>query len=151
MPGFSFDLSRFTDDDACWKFLEAAQWPKGPVCPNCDSVGDATPWKPRPHYWQCFYKGCGKQFHAAYGTPMEGTHLPMRKWFEAIYLHAIAPKISTVELGHRLNVGQKTAWLMAKRLHQNGFLDSELARSIVAVIERQRPTAATRKNAGKHS
>jgi|SRR5665213_1929472 len=150
MSGFSFDLSRFADDDVCWTYLEEYLWPNGPICPACGSVGDATRWKPRPHHWQCYYrrrggKPCGKQFHAAYGTPMQGSHLPKRKWFEAIFLLSTSPGLSTVALGRRLDVGQKTAWLVARRLRQNSFLERDLASDIVAVVEGRSPTARSSK------
>jgi hypothetical protein len=41
MSLFSFNL-RFPDDDACWAFLESTLWPNGPVCPRCESVGNAA-------------------------------------------------------------------------------------------------------------
>jgi ribosomal protein L37AE/L43A len=104
-------LKRFPDDDACWAHLEAVRWPAGPACPKCGTVGNAQPQKSRPHYWQC--RGCRAVFTAAMGTPLEGTHLPMRSWFTALHLLAVSSKgISSVKLGEHLGIGQKTAWFV---------------------------------------
>jgi hypothetical protein len=59
-------LKQFPDDDAGWPHLERVRWPDGPVCPKCGIV--------------------------AMGTPLEGTHLPMRTWFTALYLLAVSSK-----------------------------------------------------------
>jgi transposase-like protein len=123
---------RFPDDNACWTYLEQTLWPQGPVCPKCDSVGDATRWKPRPHRWQC---RCGAQFHVAQGTAIEGTHLPMQSWFLAIHLLATTPGLSSVELARQLHVRQKTAWSMRRRIRQMQAEHGHLVRGIVAAAE----------------
>lgn len=51
------------------------------------------------------------------GTPLEGTHLPMRVWFTALYLVAASGKgISSVKLAEHLGIGQKTAWFLGQRI-----------------------------------
>ena len=53
------------------------------------------------------------------GTPLEGTHLPMRAWFTALYLVAASSKgISSVKLGEHLGIGQKTAWFLGQRIRR---------------------------------
>jgi transposase-like protein len=140
---FSFNL-RFPDDNACWTFLEDSLWPNGPACPRCESVGDAAPWKPRPHRWQC--RACGAQFHVAQETPIAHSHLPMQLWFVAIYLVATSPRISSVELARNLDVGQKTAWSVRQRIDRLMVEDGGLLRRIVGAdgFYRGRRRAAAR-------
>jgi hypothetical protein len=53
------------------------------------------------------------------GTIVASTHLPLRLWFRAIY-HLTQTKqgISSIELGHRLEVTQTTAWKVKHKLKQ---------------------------------
>ena len=103
-------LKQFPDDEACWAHLEALRWPSGPVCPKCGSIDNAHK-VGRAHYLQC--NPCGAKFKVTHGTALEGTHLPMRSWFTALYLIAASSKgISSVKLGKHLGVGQKTAWFL---------------------------------------
>lgn len=109
-------LKRFPDDEACWAHLEALRWPSGPVCPKCGSIDNAHK-VGRAHYLQC--NPCGAKFKATHGTALEGTHLPMRSWFTALYLVAASSKgISSVKLGEHLGIGQKTAWFLGQRIRR---------------------------------
>jgi transposase-like protein len=115
MPLLSF-LERFPDDASCWAHLEAVRWPDGPICPKCGSVNDAH-LVGRAHYRRC--NACRAKFKVTHGTPFEGTHLPMRTWFMALYLTAAASKsLSSVKLAEHLGVGQKTAWLLGPRIRR---------------------------------
>lgn len=108
-------LKRFPDDDACWAHLEATRWPEGPVCPRCGSHRSHK--AGRPHYLRC--TECRAKFTAAHGTPIKGTHLPLRVWFTAMYLVAASSKgISSVKLGEQLDVTQKTAWFLGHRIRR---------------------------------
>lgn len=127
-------LARFPDDAACLVHLEAVRWPDGPACPRCGAVGDAPTWKTRPRYRQC--RQCRKLFTVLMGTPLEGTHLPLRVWFTALYLTAASSKgISSVKLGEHLGVGQKTAWFLAQRIRRMMEADDALLSGIVEADE----------------
>ena len=115
MSMLRFDLA-FPDQDTCWRLLERVRWPNGPVCDNsrCGSVGDAAPWRPRPHHWQC--SRCGRQFNARLKTPLAGSHLPLRTWFQAIHFLHAQPYLSSPRLGRLIEVGQKTALSVKRRV-----------------------------------
>jgi transposase-like protein len=125
-------LKRFPDDDSCWTHLESVRWPKGPVCPACGSkrshlIG-------RPHYRRC--TECHKHYTAAFGTPFEGTHLPLRVWFTAMYLIATSSKgISSVKLGEQLDITQKSAWFLGQRIRRMMEDRDGLLRGIVEADE----------------
>jgi transposase-like protein len=109
-------LEQFPDDEACWAHLESLRWPDGPVCTHCGSVANARKMG-RPHYLNC--NACGGKFKVTHGTPLEGTHLPLRSWFTALYLVAASSKgLSSVKLGEHLGVGQKTAWFLGQRIRR---------------------------------
>lgn len=122
-------LNKFPDDDACWRHLEQVRWPDGPVCAKCGNVGPTMACG-RKHYRQC--KTCNAKFTAAFGTPLEGTHLPMRTWFTALHLLAVSSKgLSSVALGRHLGVGQKTAWFLGRRIRAMMEDNKRLLRAIV--------------------
>jgi hypothetical protein len=48
---------------------------------------------------------------------LKGSKVELKKWFQAAYELSISKKgISSVELGERLGVSQKTAWFINHRL-----------------------------------
>ena len=75
-------LDRYNTDDRCRDALEAIRWPSGVACLRCGdtSVSEIT----TRHVWAC--GGCGYRFSVTAGTIMHRSHLPLRKWFLAIYL-----------------------------------------------------------------
>lgn len=143
MSSFSF-LLRFPDDESCWSFLECLLWPRGPVCPKCGSVGDAAPWKPRPHRWQC--RRCGNQFHVAQQTALLKSRVPMHRWFNVISLMAECPRISASELARQLGLRQKTAGSMRRRIIKRLMIEDAglLEKIIEAAAGTQYSTEAPR-------
>ena len=70
------------------------------------------------------------------GTPLEGTHLPMRTWFTGLSLLAVSSKgLSSVALGRHLGIGQKTAWFLGHRIRAMMADDTGLLRGIVEADE----------------
>ncbi len=50
---------------------------------------------------------------------MQGSHLPLLTWAQAIYLVASSSKgISAVKLGEMLGVSYKTAWFLGHRIRE---------------------------------
>src|SRR5215472_1261984 len=126
-------LKQFPDDDACWSHLERVRWVDGPICPKCGNLGPTRKCG-RAHYHLC--KACNAKFTVAMGTPLEGTHLPMRTWFTALYLLAVSSKgLSSVALGRHLGIGQKTAWFLGHRIRAMMADDTGLLRGIVEADE----------------
>lgn len=103
---------RFSDEAACREFLEQVRWPHGVECPRCGAVGRASRLRTRLGNWTCLE--CKKsQFTVTCGTPLHRTHLPLTKWFLAIWLIATSSKgVSGKKLSEWLKVDYKTAWFM---------------------------------------
>jgi transposase-like protein len=126
-------LARFPDDDACWAHLESVRWPDGPICAKCGVIDNAHK-VGRSHYLRC--NACRGKFTVAMGTPLEGTHLPMRVWFTALYLVTASSKgVSAVKLGEHLGIGQKTAWFLGQRIRRMMEDKGGLLTGIVEVDE----------------
>ena len=81
---FSQFIKRFPNEEACFEYLYKVKWPNGFVCPVCG----------HQHYYaingyrrfQC--AKCRHQTSLTANTVMHRSHLPLHKWFWAIYLVA---------------------------------------------------------------
>jgi transposase-like protein len=103
----------FKTDQECRDYLEQLRWNGKRTCPHC---GCAKTYK----YKSGKIFKCGKcrmQFSVTKGTIFESSHVPLRKWFFAMYLMTSHKKgISSCQLARDIGVTQKTAWFMAHRI-----------------------------------
>ena len=119
---FSQMLEVLNTETKCREFLETLRWNNEPVCPHCGSSN-------KEHY-ELMVKGefkglrkckdCRERFTVTVKTMFEGSHVPLKKWFIAIYLFSAHKKgISSHQLARDLGVTQKTAWFILGRLREN--------------------------------
>ena len=67
--------------------------------------------------WDC--NSCRYQFSVTAGTIMHRSHLPLRKWFLAIYLMCESKKgVSANQLKRTLGVAYQTAWHLCHRIRE---------------------------------
>jgi Transposase zinc-ribbon domain len=108
---------RFSDEEACAKYLFAARWPQGFVCPGC---GTRKAWElqTKPWTWEC--ASCGRQTSVTAGTIMHHSKLPLTTWFWAAYLMATHSNgISALQLQRQLGLGSyRSAWLLCGKLRR---------------------------------
>lgn len=108
-------IDRFGDDEKCREYLEALRWPSGVACPRCGDTS-VSEIHDRGQY-DC--NSCRYQFSVTAGTIMHGSHLPLRKWFLAIYLMCESKKgVSANQLKRTLGVAYKTAWHLCHRIRE---------------------------------
>ena len=125
-------LDRCADEDACRKHLEALRWPSGVACTRCGDM-DVSPIKGRGQ-WHCI--GCGYHFSVKSGTIMHDSHLPLRKWFAAIYLLCQSKKgMSAHQLHRTIGVAYRTAWYLCHRIREAMGNDPLTGPTLVGVIE----------------
>ncbi|MBI4337397.1 MAG: IS1595 family transposase [Chloroflexi bacterium] len=116
------EVLRWTDEQ-CREFLEAMRWPDGPRCPKC---GATEPYRmtrksQTKNTVQKLYKcrACHKQFTATVGTIFEDSHIPLSRWFAAIYLMCASKKgMSAHQLHRELDITYKSAWFMCHRIRE---------------------------------
>lgn len=108
-------LKRFPNEKACAEYLYNVKWPEGFVCPVCGHRhGYALS---RPGRYQCAKCRCQTSLTA--NTVMHRTHLPLTKWFWAIYLVACDKRgISALTLAGRISVSYETAWYLLCRIRK---------------------------------
>lgn len=122
-------------EEKCYEMLRRARWPDGHVrCPYCGGTDIAGPWRSAHalggYRYRC--RGCGRRFNDRTGTVFEGSKLPLRAWFLAIYL--VQLNHSTAEIARELPCDYHTAhrivWLIREREMQ-----IEEGRQLQGVIE----------------
>lgn len=109
-------LKAFPNEAACARHLERLRWPAGIVCPHCARSAKIYRVQ-RGHGYKC--GECKKLFSVRKGTLFEESRLPLRKWFAAAWLvTSCEAGISSHRLACELDITQKTAWAMLRRLRE---------------------------------
>jgi transposase-like protein len=104
------------NESACRNYLAVLRWPKGVECPRCQTKTTVSEISTRGVY-DC--DSCRYQFSVTAGTIFNDTHLPLWKWFLAIYLMCEGKKgISANQLGRSIKVSYKTAWYLCHRIRK---------------------------------
>ena len=126
-------IDRYNCDEKCREVLEDLRWPQGVACIRCGSqnVLDLA----KHNRWQC--RDCSYQFSVMSGTIMHDSHLPLRKWFLAIYLMCESKKgISANQMMRTLGIGSyRTAWYLCHRIRAAMGNDPFDGPTLVGIVE----------------
>jgi transposase-like protein len=108
-------IERYGDDKKCRKYLEALKWAEGMICPRCSGKTISRIYE--RDQFDC--DDCRYQFSVTAGCIFDGTHLPLWKWFLAVYLILESKKaISANQLKRSLAISYKTAWYLCHRIRR---------------------------------
>ena len=111
----------FHDEEEARKWLEARVWPKGPVCPHCKAVDQATLMKGKSHragLYQC--NDCREPFTVTVGTLYERSKVPLNKWLAATHLMMASKKgMSALQISRMLDLPYKTTWFLCHRIRES--------------------------------
>jgi transposase-like protein/IS1 family transposase len=106
-------MENFHSEEKCRQRLAELRWPNGVKCPRCD--GDKYAYDSKRYVYDCY--SCGYQFTLISNTMLHDTHLPLNKWFIAVYMMCESKKgISANQLKRTLDVSYKTAWYLCHRI-----------------------------------
>jgi transposase-like protein len=106
-------IEDFGSEQKCRTYLEGLRWPDGVRCPKCGS--DKISRIVKRNQFDC--DACRYQFSVTAGTIFHDSHLPLWKWFLAIYVVGESKKgISANQLKRMLKVSYKTAWYLCHRI-----------------------------------
>jgi transposase-like protein len=119
-------------DAQCRAYLEDLRWPTGPICPRCS--GKVISRIKARKVFEC--DDCCYQFSVTAGTLFHDSHLPLPKWFLAIFLLCESKEgMSALQLKRLLKVSYKTAWYLCHRIRaamtetnprpQNGTVEAD--------------------------
>ena len=125
-------IDDFNTDAKCRELLERIRWPNGVACLRCGSlnISEVT----TRDLYDC--NSCRYQFSVTVGTIMHDSHLPLRKWFIAIYLMCESKKgISALQLKRTLGVAYKTAWYLCHRIRSAMGNDPLVGPTLLGIVE----------------
>ena len=106
----------FPTEESARKWFEARIWPDGRHCPHCGSTRTHEASHNNMPY-RC--SDCRGYFSVKTGTAMHKSHIPLRKWAFAIYLHLTSLKgVSSMKLHRDIGVSQPAAWFMLQRIRE---------------------------------
>jgi transposase-like protein len=126
-------IERFGDDQKCRNYLERLRWPEGTMCPKCGSLKVSSILKRDQH--NCDDKSCGYQFSVTAGTVFHDTHLPLTKWFLAVYLICQSRKgMSANQLKRMLKINYRTAWYLCHRI-RHAMAEAEPLEKLDGTVE----------------
>ena len=107
-------VSEFGSEEKCRTYLEAIRWPLGVTCPRCSARKGISRIAARDQF-DC--DSCGYVFSVTAGTIFHDSHLPIWKWFLAVYIVGESKKgISANQMKRMLGVSYKTAWYLNHRI-----------------------------------
>ncbi len=126
-------VDRFHDEDRCRRYLEGLRWPGGLECPRCG--GKTISRITTRHQLDC--GSCRYRFSVTAGTIFHDSHLPLWKWFLAVYLIVESKKgISANQVKRTIGVSYKTAWYLCHRIRAAlNEMDAQLLKGIVEADE----------------
>jgi transposase-like protein len=102
-------LESISTDEKCLELLNSVRCLSNPICPFCGCQKSYR--YSNGKLYKC--AKCRRQFSSRTGTILDGTKIPLRKWFMTFYLITLNKKgTSSVQLSRQLGVTQKTAWHM---------------------------------------
>ena len=106
---------RFQAEEDCFQYLKKLRWPDGFVCPKCGHT-KAYFAKTRKVF-QCI--SCRHQTSVTAHTIFHRTHVPLKKWFWAIFLVGTDKRgCSAKRLEKLIGVHYETAWLMIHKIRK---------------------------------
>jgi transposase-like protein len=126
-------IERFHDEDDCRRYMEGLRWPNGIACPRCG--GETISRIKKRGQFDC--DSCRYQFSVTAGTIFHDTHLPLWKWFLAVYLIVESKKgMSANQLKRTIGVSYKTAWYLCHRIRAAlKEVDAQLLKGIIEADE----------------
>ena len=106
----------FPTEESAREWFEARVWPDGRYCPSCGSTRTHVAGHNNMPY-RC--SDCRAYFSVKTATVMRKSHIPLRKWVYAIYLHLTSLKgVSSMKLHRDIGVSQPCAWFMLQRIRK---------------------------------
>lgn len=108
--------SQFPSEMACRIYLQKVRWSDSIICPKCNSVARSYKYA-NGRLYKCAV--CRNQFSVRVGTILEDSKLPLQKWLLAIHLATnLTNGISSLQLSKYLEITQKSAWFMLRRIRK---------------------------------
>jgi transposase-like protein len=124
-------VDRCGDDQKCRNYLEHLRWKDGVTCPKC--LGTRVSSILKRDQFDC--DSCRYQFSVTAGTIFHDTHLPLTKWFLAVYLICQSRKgMSANQLKRMLRINYRTAWYLCHRI-RHAMIEAQPLEKLDGTVE----------------
>jgi transposase-like protein len=124
-------VDRFGDDQKCRNYLEHLRWKDGVTCPKC--LGTRVSSILKRDQYDC--DSCRYQFSVTAGTIFHDTHLPLVKWFLAVFLICQSRKgMSANQLKRMLRINYRTAWYLCHRI-RHAMAEAQPQEKLDGIVE----------------
>ena len=124
-------IYKFPNHKKAEQYLTRKIWGKGIFCQRCKNNNFSTKSNGK-HYCNT----CKKDFNIKTNTIMQGSRIPLNKWFYAMYFIVTSRKgISSLQLSKELDITQKSAWFLLHKIRKVCETNKELLKGIVEVDE----------------
>lgn len=126
-------VAQYGTEAKCYRALYRSRWPRGFRCPACANRSRSRFRRDGRMYYQCC--ACRHQTTLVSGTMFEGTKLPLRTWFVALYLlTSTKTNLSALELKRHLGVRYRTAWRLKHKIMQ-AMMEREEPRQLAGFVQ----------------
>jgi hypothetical protein len=140
-------IEQYGTEAKCYRALYRSRWPKGFRCPACNDRARSRFRRDSRVYYQCC--ACRHQTTLISGTLFEGTKLPLRSWFLALYLlTSTKTNLSALELKRHLGVRYRTAWRLKHKVMQ-AMMEREESRRLTGFVQVDDAYLGVERNGGK--
>lgn len=140
-------VAQYGTEAKCYRALYRSRWPQGFRCAACANRSRSRFRREGRVYYQC--GACRHQTTLISGTLFEGTKLPLRTWFVAIYLlTSTKTNLSALELKRHLGVRYRTAWRLKHKIMQ-AMMEREEARQLTGFVQVDDAYLGGERNGGK--
>ena len=113
---------RFPKEEHCIAHIEKVRWHGEPQCPYCNSKNT----NPLPNESRHHCNNCKTSFSATVGTVFHHTHVPLQKWFLAVFLVLnLEKRRSARQLARDLQVNKNTAWRISTKIREAMYFQRE--------------------------
>lgn len=107
---------KFDSEETCIQALFETKWPGGFLCPKCTNQHYYLILTRRLPLYECSL--CHAQTSITAGTIMERSRTPLKRWFQAIFLHAQPGGVNATHLASIIGTTYKTSWLICHKIRQ---------------------------------
>ena len=116
-PTITEFFAKFPTDDACLDYLMQQRHGAALDCPKCGKHGKFHRIKRHPAF-ECAW--CGYEIYPMVGTIFARSHVPLQKWFYAMYLFTTSRHgVPAKELQRQLGVSYPTAHRMGHQIRKH--------------------------------
>ncbi len=118
------NIQNLMDNGKCFETVRNMRWPKGIICPKCNSIHvishgyDETQGERRKYY--C--KNCDKYFDDLTDTIFAGHHQPLKMWILCLYFMGL--NLSNQQISKELALNKDDVQNMTSQLRQ-GILEKK--------------------------